>query len=97
MSSPAPGPARAEGSAVARALALPQASLLVEDAGKPVIARQADRPMVPASTMKVLTALAAIKRWGLDHRFETRCYATARGASGCRGRAIPTWSPRSWT
>ena len=30
--------------------------------------------MVPASTMKILTALAAIERWGLDYRFHTDFY-----------------------
>jgi len=85
----APGPARAEVSAVARALALPQASLLVEDAGQPVIARQADRPMLPASTMKVLTALAAIKRWGLDHRFETTLLRDGEGRLWVRGAGDP--------
>jgi serine-type D-Ala-D-Ala carboxypeptidase/endopeptidase (penicillin-binding protein 4) len=84
-----PGPAHAEASAVARALALPQASLLVEDAGQPVIARQADRPMVPASTMKLLTALAAIKRWGLDHRFETRLLRDGEGRLWVQGAGDP--------
>jgi D-alanyl-D-alanine carboxypeptidase/D-alanyl-D-alanine-endopeptidase (penicillin-binding protein 4) len=39
--------------------------------GKVRIAHLADQPMIPASTMKVVTALAAIQRWGLDHRFHT--------------------------
>ena len=44
---------------------------MVEERGQAVIARHADRAMVPASTMKILTALAAIQRWGLGHRFHT--------------------------
>jgi len=84
-----PGPALAEASAVARALALPQASLLVEEGGKPVIARQADRPMVPASTMKVLTALAVVQRWGLDHRFETRLLRDGEGRLWVQGAGDP--------
>jgi serine-type D-Ala-D-Ala carboxypeptidase/endopeptidase (penicillin-binding protein 4) len=83
------GPAWAEASAVARALALPKASLLVQEAGKPVIAYQADRPMVPASTMKLLTALAAIKRWGLDHRFETRLLRDGEGRLWAQGAGDP--------
>ena len=59
------------GDAVSRALKLPKASLLVEERGRVVISRHADRAMVPASTMKILTALVAIDRWGLDHRFHT--------------------------
>jgi D-alanyl-D-alanine carboxypeptidase/D-alanyl-D-alanine-endopeptidase (penicillin-binding protein 4) len=76
-------------SALGRALALPKASLLVEEAGKPVIAHQADRPMVPASTMKLLTALAAIKRWGLDHHFETRLLRDGGGRLWVQGAGDP--------
>lgn len=84
-----PGPAVADGSAIARALALPKATLLVEEGGKPVIAYQADRPMMPASTMKVLTALAAIKRWGLDRRFETRLLTDREGRLWVQGAGDP--------
>ena len=61
---------------LARVLALPKASLMLEEKGQLRIARQADRPMIPASTMKLLTALAAIDRWGLDHRFYTDFHVT---------------------
>lgn len=57
-----------------QALALPEASLVVADGRRLLIADQPDRPLVPASTMKLVTALAAIERWGLKHRFETRFY-----------------------
>lgn len=67
----------AAGQALDRVLGLPHASLLVVESGAPVIARGADRPMIPASTMKLLTALAAIDRWGLDHRFATRFYLSS--------------------
>ena len=40
--------------------------------GSPVTARNADRPLAPASTMKVLTTLAALDTIGADHRFTTR-------------------------
>lgn len=59
---------------ISRALKLPKASLMVEERGRPVISRRADAAMVPASTMKILIALASIKRWGLDHRFHTDFY-----------------------
>jgi D-alanyl-D-alanine carboxypeptidase/D-alanyl-D-alanine-endopeptidase (penicillin-binding protein 4) len=72
---PSPSSATAEaGDAVSRALQLPHASLLVEERGRVVISHHPDRAMVPASTMKILTALAAIERWGLDHRFHTDFY-----------------------
>jgi len=66
---PRPGLAMAD--AVKQVLALGEASLMLEEDGKVRIAHQADRPMIPASTMKVLTALAAVQRWGLAHRFHT--------------------------
>jgi D-alanyl-D-alanine carboxypeptidase/D-alanyl-D-alanine-endopeptidase (penicillin-binding protein 4) len=83
----------AAGSSVAdsitQAKALSNASLLVQEAGRPVIASNADRPMVPASTMKLVTALAAIDRWGLDHRFETRFYRGSNGRLWVRGGGDP--------
>ena len=54
---------------VEQALALQNASLVVSDGRRLLIADQPDRLMVPASTMKLVTALAAIERWGLKHRF----------------------------
>ena len=66
---PRPGLAMAD--AVKQVLALGEASLMLEEDGRVRIAHQADRPMIPASTMKVLTALAAVQRWGLAHRFHT--------------------------
>jgi len=66
-----PRPGLAATDAVSQVLALSDASLMLEEEGKPRIAHQPDRPMIPASTMKVLTALAAVQRWGLAHRFHT--------------------------
>lgn len=40
--------------------------------GSPVTSRRADKPLAPASTMKVLTTLAAVGTLGADHRFTTR-------------------------
>lgn len=45
-------------------------------------AREADRPMPPASTMKALTAILAMDRLGADHRFATRIIATGPVAGG---------------
>jgi D-alanyl-D-alanine carboxypeptidase/D-alanyl-D-alanine-endopeptidase (penicillin-binding protein 4) len=56
---------------ISQTLALSNASLVVVENGRTVIADNADRGMVPASTMKLVTALAAIERWGLNHRFST--------------------------
>jgi D-alanyl-D-alanine carboxypeptidase/D-alanyl-D-alanine-endopeptidase (penicillin-binding protein 4) len=80
-------PTRAD--AVDRVLGLANASLVVEENGRPVIAHNANRPMVPASTMKLITALAAIERWGLGHRFETRLYESRDGRLWIEGGGDP--------
>jgi D-alanyl-D-alanine carboxypeptidase/D-alanyl-D-alanine-endopeptidase (penicillin-binding protein 4) len=53
-------------------------ALVVDDAdGRVVFERGADQPLVPASNMKVLTALAALRVFGPSHVFTTRVYASA--------------------
>jgi D-alanyl-D-alanine carboxypeptidase/D-alanyl-D-alanine-endopeptidase (penicillin-binding protein 4) len=79
----------APGDALGKVLALPRASLLVEESGTTPIAHQADQPMVPASTMKLLTALAAIEHWGLPHRFHTDFLRAADGSLWVRGYGDP--------
>ena len=37
-------------------------------------ALRADKSLVPASTLKIVTAWLAIQRWGLEHRFTTEFY-----------------------
>lgn len=74
---------------LSRALSLPDASLMVDEGGRTQIARQVDRPMIPASTMKILTALAAIERWGLDHRFHTDFHLTGDGWLWAKGYGDP--------
>jgi D-alanyl-D-alanine carboxypeptidase/D-alanyl-D-alanine-endopeptidase (penicillin-binding protein 4) len=46
-------------------------------AGNELAGSDADRPLLPASTMKLVTAAAALRVWGPHHRFVTRVYATA--------------------
>jgi D-alanyl-D-alanine carboxypeptidase/D-alanyl-D-alanine-endopeptidase (penicillin-binding protein 4) len=45
------------------------------DSGSSVFARDADKALVPASTMKVLTAAAALRALGPAYRFTTDLYA----------------------
>lgn len=52
------------------------ALLLTAPDGRVLLAHQPDLPLVPASTLKVLTALAAFQHLGADFRFETRFYLT---------------------
>ncbi len=68
---------------------LPKASLLVMERGRPAVSHNPDSPRVPASTMKVLTALAALETWGRDHRFETDFYVDRSGWLWVKGLADP--------
>jgi serine-type D-Ala-D-Ala carboxypeptidase/endopeptidase (penicillin-binding protein 4) len=81
---PAPSPDRALEQALARALdarALQGArvgALVVDDRdGRVVFDRAGDQPLVPASNLKVVTALAALRVFGPSHAFTTRVYADA--------------------
>ncbi len=54
---------------------LPDASLLVVDAQNQILhAKNIDQLFIPASTVKVLTALIALNHWSKDHRFTTDFY-----------------------
>lgn len=79
----------ASGAPISKVLALPNASLLMEEDGHMRISRHADRPMVPASTMKILTALASIQRWGMGHRFHTDFHMTGDGRLWVKGEGDP--------
>jgi len=74
---------------VEEVLALPEASLVLSDGRRLLIADRPNRPLVPASTMKLVVALAAIERWGLDHRFETRFYMGSDDRLWVRGGGDP--------
>ena len=45
------------------------------DSGRPLLALHADDAMAPASTMKLITSLAALDLLGPDYRWKTRLYA----------------------
>jgi D-alanyl-D-alanine carboxypeptidase/D-alanyl-D-alanine-endopeptidase (penicillin-binding protein 4) len=46
--------------------------VLADDQGKVLFSQNRDRQFVPASTLKILTSLAALHYLGPDHRFSTR-------------------------
>jgi D-alanyl-D-alanine carboxypeptidase/D-alanyl-D-alanine-endopeptidase (penicillin-binding protein 4) len=53
------------------------------DTGEPVAAFQADKPLAPASSMKVFVTAAALSTLGEDHRFRTRlCRSGSLGPDG---------------
>ncbi len=45
--------------------------ILADDQGKILYSRNKDRPFTPASILKILTSLAAVDYFGMDHRFKT--------------------------
>ena len=51
--------------------------LVVDEHGREVIAHDADVPVLPASTLKIVTAAAALITFGPQARFTTRVEATA--------------------
>jgi D-alanyl-D-alanine carboxypeptidase/D-alanyl-D-alanine-endopeptidase (penicillin-binding protein 4) len=64
--------------AVSRMLSLIQekdAVLLTDPRGKILASRNAEKLLVPASTLKILTALVALHYLGEDFRFVTECYS----------------------
>ncbi|QGU32315.1 D-alanyl-D-alanine carboxypeptidase/D-alanyl-D-alanine-endopeptidase [Thermochromatium tepidum] len=74
---------------VVQVRALPQASLLVKERGRDRIAYQAEVARIPASTLKLLTAYAALESWGRDHRFHTDLFQDASGWLWVKGYADP--------
>ena len=66
--------------------------LLVNPDNKSIISVEPDRPLVPASTMKLVLSLLALEHWGADHRFETRFRLDAQSRLWVVGRGDPFWS-----
>jgi len=55
------------------------AALVVDrESGKVLFARDPDRPLIPASNLKILTAVAAFSAFGPTHRFVTTVLADAQ-------------------
>lgn len=72
-------------------LQLGAGSLLVQDAqGRTLLAYEADVPRMPASTIKVATAAAALKVLGSNYHFPTDFYWTPDGTLTVKGYGDPT-------
>src|SRR5262245_1731269 len=56
------------------ALAPPGLVLVMDEQGNELVAQNADKPFVPASVAKIVTAWLALEVLGADYRFETRFY-----------------------
>ena len=70
-----PGPLLAEKTLPCRSHITPTDSLVVQDPeGKILYKMNEEKERVPASTLKVLTALAAIENFGLTHQFKTEIF-----------------------
>lgn len=56
---------------------------------KTLLQKNIHTPLIPASTLKLLSALAVMDTLGRDHRFETHFYAGADGAVRIKGFGDP--------
>src|SRR5215207_9877781 len=68
----------------------PRGLVLVMDAnGNELVAQNADKPFVPASVTKIVTAWLAMEVLGGDYRFETRFYLDDKRVLYVRGGGDP--------
>lgn len=73
-------------SQVTAALGGVDSCIIVEDRGHPLVAANADRPLIPASTQKILTASAALQTLGPRFRYRTTAVASAKPVNGTADR-----------
>jgi D-alanyl-D-alanine carboxypeptidase/D-alanyl-D-alanine-endopeptidase (penicillin-binding protein 4) len=84
-----PGPALAGAKEKIAALA-PTGTVFVIDAeGNELVAQNADKPFVPASVTKIVTAWLALETLGGDYRFETKFYLNEHRFLYVRGGGDP--------
>jgi len=72
--------------------------------GRELYAREADRPVMPASNMKLVTTAMALDHFGPEHKFETKLavagddlYLIGGGDPGFGDPTIATWAKRKPT
>jgi D-alanyl-D-alanine carboxypeptidase/D-alanyl-D-alanine-endopeptidase (penicillin-binding protein 4) len=73
------------------------AFLLADTEGKVVMERNGDKHYVPASTLKVLTAMAAIDHFGPQFRFRTDFYLDGQGNLKVKGFGDPLLVSEIWS
>ena len=71
------------------ALAPSELVLVVDQAGNELVAQNVDKPFVPASVAKIVTAALAVEALGTEHRFETRFYLDKDRVLYIRGGGDP--------
>ncbi len=70
-------------------LAPSEVVLVVDTKGNDLVAQNVDRPFVPASVAKIVTAAFALEVLGAEHRFETRFYLDSNRVLYVRGGGDP--------
>ncbi len=85
-----PAPALAGAKEKVAALAPSALVLVLDEKGNELIAQNADKPFVPASVTKIVTAWLALEVLGPDYRFETNSTWTRIGCCMCAAAAIPS-------
>jgi D-alanyl-D-alanine carboxypeptidase/D-alanyl-D-alanine-endopeptidase (penicillin-binding protein 4) len=63
--------------------------LVLDEKGKELVAQNADKPFVPASVAKIVTAWLAMEVLGGDYRFETKFYLDDKRVLYVRGGGDP--------
>ena len=84
-----PAPALAGAKEKVAALAPSGLVLVVDEKGNELIAQNADKPFVPASVTKIVTAWLAMEVLGADYRFETKFYLDGDRKLYVRGGGDP--------
>jgi serine-type D-Ala-D-Ala carboxypeptidase/endopeptidase (penicillin-binding protein 4) len=84
-----PAPALADVKETVAALAPSGVVLVVDAEGNELVAQNADKPFVPASVTKIVTAWLAMEVLGGDYRFETRFYLDHKRVLYVRGGGDP--------
>jgi serine-type D-Ala-D-Ala carboxypeptidase/endopeptidase (penicillin-binding protein 4) len=84
-----PAPALAGVKETVAALAPSAVVLVVDGQGDELVAQNADRPFVPASVTKIVTAWLALDVLGGDYRFETRFFLDDKRVLYVRGGGDP--------
>src|SRR5918911_4040443 len=63
--------------------------LVMDEKGNELVAQNADKPFIPASVAKIVTAWLALEVLGGDYRFETRFYLDGNRVLYIRGGGDP--------